>query len=909
MNPLSRYENIILRFGLLGSGLLCISAATALWEQGNMGMVSLSMALSMLNYAAGFTVIVMAARRSVDRRSLYLIPLVLLIVFVSRSYLFQLHQAYTGSEAGYTDLLSFTKYSAELLRLGENPYTHDLIEAFRVYRQPLTFNTPLLDGDFSARTAYPSLAFLLFVPFLQFGIPTNLIFPLFGLLTLVVLFIGSPRELRPVILLPFFADPNFINYPMGGVSDIVWAFFLCVMIWQWDRAWVRAVMYGLACAFKQLPWLLAPFLLIRLWKSNPDPRSRRRDLLSFTGISVGIFLLFNAPFMIWDLGSWFKGVFEPVISNMIYYGQGLSSLTMFGYVVIPKALYTLFVIYTAGVAISLYWRHYQNWVEAMWLLPGVILWFSFRSLTSYWYFFTIPFALALTRQAIHGMDAEPARPALDWKRSAAALLSVPVVVIGSMLWFSTQPPQLDISVTPPYYTNANRVFRLTASVTNQSNQVVEPRFSVQSQGLQPFYWYIESGSNQLQPGESGHYIISTDVPIETFGIHEGARVIVSDANNYDIRAAATVAGEVASRYIDDIPNGEYTFWGGNQNPVYYWGIIQDTLQQDPIPVVLNNPGEITLTLSQIDRNRKWTSVMLDVWSMFPESPIILHVKPPNGSNIPDNLVLAYGLEIALPDATRIWILFGDENKFGQLDQGLYYWMRTAPRNEWSEQKIDLRQVLADLGLPIPIPQHVVRYNQEFPVSMVNIRLLMAAQRGTKLPASGTFGAISIENQTIDTHMLIQEDLANPENAFLWRGEYNRAARNFEKSKEYFLDALRFAPDSPRANFGMAESLFWMNDFQGAQQYYQTCITLGYRVVESYKGLGWSNYNLGNLDESRSAFLQALTLDPTLADADLGLGLIFATENKCSVAARYFEAAVRLNVTLRAKIDSINPCLR
>jgi hypothetical protein len=107
MSPLNKYEDIILKLGLLGSGLLCIASATRLWEDGNMGVVPVSMVLSLLYYVAGFTTIVIAARRSINKRMLWLIPEILLLVFVSRFHLFQLQLSFVGSEMGYTDGVSF----------------------------------------------------------------------------------------------------------------------------------------------------------------------------------------------------------------------------------------------------------------------------------------------------------------------------------------------------------------------------------------------------------------------------------------------------------------------------------------------------------------------------------------------------------------------------------------------------------------------------------------------------------------------------------------------------------------------------------------------------------------------------------------------------------------------------------
>jgi uncharacterized membrane protein len=37
------------------------------------------------------------------------------------------------------------------------------------------------------------------------------------------------------------------------------------MVLVWQRPTLRAVLFGLACAYRQQPWLVAPFLLICIW--------------------------------------------------------------------------------------------------------------------------------------------------------------------------------------------------------------------------------------------------------------------------------------------------------------------------------------------------------------------------------------------------------------------------------------------------------------------------------------------------------------------------------------------------------------------------------------------------------------------------------------------------------------------
>ncbi|NJN36759.1 MAG: hypothetical protein HC794_06490 [Nitrospiraceae bacterium] len=93
---------------------------------------------------------------------------------------------------------------------------------------------------------------------------------LIGLLMLVM-FIGAPKLVRPVILLPLLIEPRYMLYALGGVSDTVWAFLICLMILSWRNRSLSAVWFGLACALKQQPWMLVPFLAIRLLRDEQQP--------------------------------------------------------------------------------------------------------------------------------------------------------------------------------------------------------------------------------------------------------------------------------------------------------------------------------------------------------------------------------------------------------------------------------------------------------------------------------------------------------------------------------------------------------------------------------------------------------------------------------------------------------------
>ena len=342
MLSIDQLQTFLVRLGLIGGAVLCFYVATTLWESGDIVRQPSSLALVLGFYIVAFGLLVAAALRALPYRAVWIIPVLLLLALLGMTRNRDLNQFQNTSFAS-SDVYLVSDYSANLVRLGQNPYLFDLGDAYRAYRASSTLQTPTIDGDFIGKIVYPALSFLLFVPFQILGIPTTLIFALFYWLTLLVMFIGAPRLVRPVILLPLLIEPRYMLYALGGVSDTVWAFLICLMILSWRNRSLSAVWFGLACALKQQPWMLVPFLAIRLLRDSDEGERTFRllDVLQFFLIAGGVFALVNLPYILWDFPAWLAGSVSPFFDRMISLGQGLSSLTMTGQIFIPRSMYTL----------------------------------------------------------------------------------------------------------------------------------------------------------------------------------------------------------------------------------------------------------------------------------------------------------------------------------------------------------------------------------------------------------------------------------------------------------------------------------------------------------------------------------------------------------------------------------------
>src|SRR3989338_3113839 len=110
-----------------------------------------------------------------------------------------------------------------------------------------------------------------------------------------MVYFRTPPQIRGLILLPFLANVEYADYTMGWVTDIVWVLLLVAMIFTWRRPVWRAILFGLACSYKQAPWLLVPFILIRLLIDDQDPDRQPgvRRAIRFAIVAGGVFLAIN----------------------------------------------------------------------------------------------------------------------------------------------------------------------------------------------------------------------------------------------------------------------------------------------------------------------------------------------------------------------------------------------------------------------------------------------------------------------------------------------------------------------------------------------------------------------------------------------------------------------------------------
>jgi uncharacterized membrane protein len=384
-------KNLIARIGFLLTAAYLLSNATTNWYRGQIYVHHEVVVGIAATYLIAFGLIIMAFLDN-PKIGKYGITIFFSLIFcvIFSSYIITniMSKSYGG------DPLVFNHYSASLVLKGENPYTHSMAPGYQQLAVGEHVISPTLSGGVVDNCTYPALSFLIYVPFLWGGVTDiRWINLLFYIAAYSIIYFKAPKELKPVILLPLFMIPSFLDN-IGGNDDIIWVVILIVMALNMKRIRLSGLLFGLACAFKQTPLVIAPFLFIWVWKSNEslDPKKRIIKIIEFSCLAGAVFLAFNLPFILSDFKAWYIGVLTPFMGPVVPHGAGLSMFSQLAIFNLPKSFYTIATLIVTLTLVEIYYSYFDRIKYAIWVFPPVIFWFSYRSLDSY-FIFWVPLLL------------------------------------------------------------------------------------------------------------------------------------------------------------------------------------------------------------------------------------------------------------------------------------------------------------------------------------------------------------------------------------------------------------------------------------------------------------------------------------------------------------------------------------
>jgi hypothetical protein len=542
-----------------------------------------------------------------------------------------------------------------------------------------------------------------------------------------------------------------------------------------------------------MPWLLAPFLIIRIWRDD-DVGSPIRRVGQFAGLSALTFLIANSLFILDEPVAWLKGITAPLLDDMVLFSQGgFSSISHLGLINLPKTYYLLATVAVLGLVLFCYWRHYQTAPEAVWILPGIFMWFSYRSLANYWVYWAFPL-LAAVVTLLPARHSPVHRP--SWKPTIVIVAAVLALLLALGGYLSSLPATMDVQLLYPILTAEGRVVHMELVVANHSDGDLSPRFAIQRfpYAVFPQPWHIEQGPPILQPGQTGTYSISTNRSESTFGVHDVTQVVVTDAGgDYSKRGIATIEQNDTFFWPDAIPNPEYLFWDTYENTPIHWGLVDSPSGSGKVSLVHQDGREI-LKLELEARSEGINKVSVKNWVPLPLSPfgIWLYWDPPSD----DPSTVAYGLEI--DDGEHLlWLLYGGVHYSGPLAEGQYIVHHSIPPRTWVYQEIDIPAAYAQAGWRLPDLELAAGYRGlDVDLRMIDLRLFIAAKGPRISSLEANFGRIEQENYRVDPHALMKETFDDPVGYYMRLAESYLRGRNYSRALESFERALQFSPEDP-----------------------------------------------------------------------------------------------------------------
>ncbi len=427
----------------------------------------------------------------------------------------------TGTSTGYgTDELAYDQSAASGLLHGINPYTTDFrpsLTTFGVFGG----GTMTLHGTVVPSIAYPSLSFLLYVPFvLLFGSGSYT-----GLFVDMIAWAGAGAILwrfmshatRPWVPL-LLAVPVLFGAVVGGMTDSLYLPFEMVAVCCWDRfgdprersiaRWVGPLALGLACGIKQSPWLIAPFLLYGVGvEAHRRGQDWKRVTLRYVAIAGAAFIVPNLPFIVWNPAAWLSRVLLPLTGGLVPMGIGPSGLLR-GYGIGGGNL-SMFGLASASAMVAmllLYVSHYASLRRVIPLLPLAVLFVSGRSLGPY-FGFCLP-ALAVNAGSIRDSVANRGNTRL-WRPTTLAAGAAGLACAGFLAAALSWPTTTRLTVVASHETSTT--LYASVQVTNTSNQPVTAHFILAKGAFYQQGMQVQIGPTTLPPHSSSTITVETAV--------------------------------------------------------------------------------------------------------------------------------------------------------------------------------------------------------------------------------------------------------------------------------------------------------------------------------------------------------------------------------------------------------------
>jgi hypothetical protein len=525
-----------------------------------------------------------------------------------------------------------------------------------------------------------------------------------------------------------------------------------------------------------------------LWYSEERNHSAF-EVARFLFLSGLTFLVINLPFIVWEAKDWFLGITQPLHDTMVFFSRGgLSDLTHLGFVNLPKSYYLAATLMVLALLIFCYWRHYQTLRDVLWILPGIYMWFSYRSLESYWSYWLFP--ILATVSVRHTMPVFPIQ-VRNWQLTVkiGALTLSTLVILGAVL---SLPPNIEVDIRLPLFVTGDRVTRIDVEVRNKTHSVLTPRFALQHPlaSQNPLGWVINSGPSQLAAGQSAMYQISPNGSSATFRFYDFAQLVVTDAQgDYTLRGITDITPDRSILWPDAILNPTYSYWNSASNLPMHWGLRDDPPQSGSIiPVWKEGKNAVLLRLNSATEGL--SRVTLYNWINLPYNKfgIWLYIDP----YLENTEHIAYGIEVD-DGQHKMWLLFGRRPYTGSIPPGYYVINHTIPTGGWTYQIIDLATSYRQTGWTLPdLKRTAYRGTLDIDLRMVNLSLLLASN-GMMKTTEAHFGPIVQEQYEIKPQILMAETLSQPTTYYLRLATLYMGDRNYGRALEAYQRALTFSP--------------------------------------------------------------------------------------------------------------------